>query len=158
MVRVNESAHTANECWGTWKEIGNVLQLNHTHWDDNHKQGSFYYSPLPETYLPANSISDLEIVSLSGSSMQLKYVTDDNRVVGYKVTSIVDGYTERSIFLPAAGYRWNNTFYRVGVDGHYWSSTPSNSGAEYFFFNRNNVNISTGGNRANGHSVRCVKE
>ena len=86
MVRVNESAHTANECWGTWKEIGNVLQLNHTHWDDNHKQGSFYYSPLPETHLPANSISDLEIVSLSGSSMQLKYVTDDKRVVGYKFT------------------------------------------------------------------------
>ena len=86
MVRVNESAHTANECWGTWKEIGNVMQLNHTHWDDNHKQGSFYYSPLPETHLPANSISDLEIVSLSGSSMQLKYVTDDNRVVGYKFT------------------------------------------------------------------------
>ncbi len=32
-----------------------------------------------------------------------------------------------TIFLPAAGYRWNNTFYRVGDDGQYWSSTPRSS-------------------------------
>lgn len=86
MVRVNEVNHTTTECWGTWKEIGNELHLNFTHEDYYHKPGSSYYSPLPETYLPSMQTLELDIVSLSGSSMQLKYVTDDNSVIEYKFT------------------------------------------------------------------------
>ena len=29
-----------------------------------------------------------------------------------------------SIFLPAAGYRWDGVFYKVGSGGYYWSYTP----------------------------------
>lgn len=28
-----------------------------------------------------------------------------------------------AVFLPAAGFRWENSVLRVGTDGHYWSST-----------------------------------
>ena len=42
---------------------------------------------------------------------------------GYKVT----GPNGNSIFLPAAGYRYESLLYRVGGGGYYWSSTPSES-------------------------------
>lgn len=45
-----------------------------------------------------------------------------NGVIGYKVTSKVAGFTNKSIFLPAAGYRTNAS---IGGDnnGYYWSSS-----------------------------------
>ncbi len=43
--------------------------------------------------------------------------TTQNGVNGYKVTSKKTGYTNKSIFLPAAGDR------DVGSSGHYWSSS-----------------------------------
>lgn len=44
-------------------------------------------------------------------------------VAGYKVTSNKEGYTDRSIFLPAAGYRGDTRLYDVGSSGNYWSSS-----------------------------------
>ena len=84
MLRVNEENHTTTECWGTWEENDNVLQLNFTHEDYYHKPGSSYYSPLPETYLPSEQVLGLDIISLSGSSMQLKYVTAEGKEIEYK--------------------------------------------------------------------------
>lgn len=46
-----------------------------------------------------------------------------NGVNGYLVTSNKTGYTDRSIFLPAAGYRDDTYIYSVGYDGIYWSSS-----------------------------------
>ncbi len=51
-----------------------------------------------------------------------------NGVAGYRVTSNKTGYTDKSIFLPAAGY---NTYYDIGGSyiygagslGNYWSSS-----------------------------------
>ena len=48
-----------------------------------------------------------------------------NNVKGYKVTSRKSGYTERSIFLPAAGYPNNERLEDAGSDGEYWSSSLS---------------------------------
>ena len=89
------------------------------------------------------------------------WTANDADQVGYWLSG-EKTYTEDvpQVFFPVSGVRaYSNggATGRGGV-GYYWSSTPSNSGAEYFFFNRNNVSISTGGYRANGHSVRCVKE
>lgn len=42
---------------------------------------------------------------------------------GYRVTSTVDGYTDRSIFLPAAGYRDFDFLSGAGTYGCYWSSS-----------------------------------
>ena len=49
--------------------------------------------------------------------------TEFNGVVGYKVTSKIEGYTDRSIFLPAAGYRSGTDLVNFGSDGFYWSSS-----------------------------------
>ena len=65
--------------------------------------------------------------------------TTINGVNGRKITSNKDGYTDKWIFLPAAGYIYSEVNHYVdglGLTGEYWSSElnfPSN--ARYFFFN-----------------------
>ena len=49
--------------------------------------------------------------------------TTQNGVKGYKVTSKKSGYTNKSIFLPAAGYRYDSSLGYAGSDGEYWSSS-----------------------------------
>ena len=49
--------------------------------------------------------------------------TTQNGVYGYKVTSMKSGYTNKSIFLPAAGYRNDSSLYSAGSFGLYWSSS-----------------------------------
>ena len=49
--------------------------------------------------------------------------TTQNGVYGYKVTSKKSGYTNKSIFLPAAGYRNDSSIYGAGSYGDYWSSS-----------------------------------
>lgn len=44
-------------------------------------------------------------------------------VCGYKVQSKKSGYTDKWIFLPAAGYRYDDYLYDVGSSGDYWSSS-----------------------------------
>ena len=58
--------------------------------------------------------------------------TTQNGVYGYKVTSKKSGYTNKSIFLPAAGYRNSSGLDYAGSGGRYWSSSlltdyPSNA-------------------------------
>lgn len=64
-----------------------------------------------------------------------------------------------SIFLPAAGNRWDTDLNNVGNNGNYWSSSlnennPNN--AWNLNFNSNNVNPWNNNNRNNGFSVRPV--
>ena len=49
--------------------------------------------------------------------------TTQNGVYGYKVTSKKSGYTNKSIFLPAAGYRYDSSLDYAGSGGCYWSSS-----------------------------------
>lgn len=53
--------------------------------------------------------------------------TTQNGHNGYKVTSKKNG---QSIFLPAAGWRYDAYESRVGSDGYYWSSTPDEISAD----------------------------
>jgi uncharacterized protein (TIGR02145 family) len=67
-----------------------------------------------------------------------------------------DGVTT-TLFLPAAGYRnYSGALYNVGVDGNYWSSTASASGAFYLYFYSGVLAPGDALTRANGRSVRCV--
>ena len=61
-----------------------------------------------------------------------------NGVNGVKITSRVEGYTDRSIFLPAAGYRTDSRHLFAGVSGEYWSSTNSISkaSAHHLYFDQ----------------------
>ena len=49
--------------------------------------------------------------------------TEYNRVAGWKVTSKKSGYTDRSIFLPAAGYRDRSSLSGAGSDSGHWSGS-----------------------------------
>lgn len=44
---------------------------------------------------------------------------------GYVVTGKTAGYTDKSIFLPAAGGGGEASFSRPNLDGRYWSSSPN---------------------------------
>ena len=84
--------------------------------------------------------------------------TTQNGVYGYKVTSKKSGYTNKSIFLPAAGYRYGSSLSNAGSYGYYWSSSldtdyPSN--AWYVYFGSSYVRRD-GSNRYCGFSVRPV--
>jgi len=46
-----------------------------------------------------------------------------NGVMGYLVTSMVDGYEGNSIFLPGAGYSMDSGLGGLGSQGDYWSSS-----------------------------------
>ena len=83
------------------------------------------------------------------------YVTI-NGVYGALLTSNKPGYTDRSIFLPAAGiYEYDNK--NVGTSGYYWSSNlddTDSSWAQYISFSRS-ASLGTY-RRTLGQSVRPV--
>lgn len=61
--------------------------------------------------------------------------TEENGVGGYRITSNITGYTDRSVFLPAAGAYESD--YRNDQYGRYWSSSlylsiPKNAYGLYF--------------------------
>ena len=75
-------------------------------------------------------------------------------VPGYRISP--DGGTTTTLFLPAAGFRWNfnyGPFLGVGTSGIYWSSS---AGIELaFMLYRSSTGFS---DRADGLSIRCVAE
>ena len=79
---------------------------------------------------------------------------------GFLVRSNIDGYTDNTIFLPAAGY-WNDAnFKKDGSDGHYWSSSLCESESKrgrYVLFGSTGVLLGDG-IRSLGESVRPVME
>lgn len=78
-----------------------------------------------------------------------------NGVNGYKLTSNING---ASIFLPAAGYRFDGDYYFVGEDGDYWSSSlneDSPSGAWRVLFSPEEIE-KISGTRMIGRTIRPV--
>ncbi|MBQ9363644.1 MAG: Ig-like domain-containing protein [Bacteroidaceae bacterium] len=81
--------------------------------------------------------------------------TTQNGVNGYKVTSKTNG---NSIFLPAAGYRFDSSLSSAGSYGDYWSSSLNASVSSYachLDFDSGDVDWYYD-NRYNGRSVRAV--
>ena len=79
-------------------------------------------------------------------------------VSGYKFTSNVEGYTDKFIFLPAAGDRYGSSLNSQGTSGGYWSASVPPSGSDsaciLYFFSRSAYKSSR--DRCNGRSVRPV--
>ena len=81
--------------------------------------------------------------------------TTQNGVKGYKVTSKTNG---NSIFLPAAGFRYDSSLGEAGLDGCYWSSslyTDYQIFARFVLFGSGGVD-GDDNSRYFGHSVRPV--
>ncbi len=84
--------------------------------------------------------------------------TTENGVNGYRVTSNKAGYTDKSIFLPAAGCRFDSSLFYAGSIGYYWSSslyTDYPYSAYELDFTSDYVGWDYG-SRYYGHSVRPV--
>ena len=85
--------------------------------------------------------------------------TTQNGINGYKVTSKKAGYTDKFIFLPAAGGRNDSDLYDVGSDGLYWSSSLSENFSDfawYLIFYSSNHYLYDDFGRFYGLSVRPV--
>lgn len=86
--------------------------------------------------------------------------TTQNGINGYKVTSNKAGYTNKFIFLPAAGLRFDSNLEDVGSHGYYWSSSLSkyNMRNPYgLYFNLISPDLNDiCGERCFGQSVRPV--
>ncbi len=83
-----------------------------------------------------------------------------NEVYGRKFTSNKSGYTDKWIFLPAAGYRDGTSLLNAGFYGIYWSSslyTDSPYDAYYVYFDSYFVGWGSS-SRGDGRSVRPVSE
>ena len=81
-------------------------------------------------------------------------------VAGYEVTSNKEGYTEdKSIFLPAAGYRSGAYLDRAGSRGYYWSRSLDTKYSDYArYLSYDSGSVYTGsGDRSYGRSVRAVQ-
>ena len=85
--------------------------------------------------------------------------TTQNGVYGYKVTSKKSGYTNKSIFLPAAGGRYVSSLSSAGSNGFFWSSSLNAAGgpisAYYLDFFSSGVDWGLSSRHA-GFSVRPV--
>ena len=51
--------------------------------------------------------------------------TTENGIKGFRLTSKVEGYTDKSIFLPASGYFTSQVLFSPGIVSHYSSSSLS---------------------------------
>lgn len=66
----------------------------------------------------------------------------------------------REVITTLGGNRNNSdaTLNNQGSNGNYWSSSPNGTNAYNLNFNSGGVNPANNNNRANGFSVRCVKD
>ncbi len=84
-----------------------------------------------------------------------------NGVNGYKVTSKQTGYTNKWIFLPAAGYRSEDKVVDAGKNGDYWTSSLDTSFpdlASLLFFENSYIEHDSFSKRYFGHPARAVSE
>lgn len=81
-----------------------------------------------------------------------------NGVAGYIVTSNKSGYTDRFIFLPAAGYRSSESLYEAGEDGYYLSSSLRTDNPIYawYIIIYSGRHVASNDYRYYGQSVRPV--
>jgi len=93
---------------------------------------------------------------LDTDKVKSEWIETENGVFGREFMDIT---TNKSIFLPAAGYRSENggVLYSVGTHGNYWSSNEKHfSHAYYLLFDSEYVRLDFTGGMAMGNSIRPV--
>ena len=96
-----------------------------------------------------------EIQKLLDTDNVSRVWTNENGKPGYRFT---DKDSEKSIFMPAAGYRANGTLFYIDWNGRYWSSAQNGTNGAYA------LNVSSDDikwsdyNRSYGFSVRSVED
>ena len=79
---------------------------------------------------------------------------DVNKGRSFEITS------PETTWYPAPGYldRSNGNVKSVGVDGHYWSVSPTGRSAYDLYFYGSSFNMTNSDDRAYGFAVRCIKD
>lgn len=79
---------------------------------------------------------------------------DVNKGRSFEITS------SEATWYPALGYldRSNGALYSVGIDGHYWSVSPTGRSAYDLYFYGSSFNMTNSDDRAYGFAVRCTKD
>lgn len=114
-----------------WKSGMEAGYSNSTYYSESRGRKNFNPgSPLPIQYDVAHSVmlgkwrmptrAEMEEL-LNSSNCTWEWKTRSSRK-GYLVTSKKEGFTGRSIFLPAAGYVQGTTLHEVNTGGQYWTS------------------------------------
>lgn len=98
--------HSEDDVYGIWQDLGDNIagsqyDVAHVKWEDSWRMPNYY-----------------EIEELVNNCTYV-WVTVKG-INGGLFTSKTNG---KSIFMPAAGYRWDESFEEVGSEGWYWSST-----------------------------------
>ena len=88
--------------------------------------------------------------------------TTQNGVNGWLFTGTKEGYTNVTLFLPAAGCHVGENISYQGESGSYWSSSLNSAGQNAHFSSFTSGNFNTANNnwglRIGGYSVRPVRE
>ena len=83
-----------------------------------------------------------------------------NNVIGIRITSKVDGYTDNSIFLPFAGYKGASSPFNTDKNGNYWTSSLNTDEPTYavdaIINAEGDYELSESAPRYLGYSVRPV--
>ena len=138
------------------KKAWNSTDDKVTSWDSSDSNGT--------TWATANDPSPAgwrvptyeELETLLDETKVTSAWTTQNGVTGRKFT---DKTTGASIFLPAAGYRYdsgNGTLDNRGVFGYYWSSTVRNASYAHCMRISSTGQTTDTPNKSFGFSVRCV--
>ena len=156
--------------WSTYKYC-NGSENTLTKYCSKSKYGNEGFTDGITTLLPEDDVANVkwsddwrmptqsEIDELcSGANCTWEW-TIQNGVNGYLVTSKKSGYEGASIFLPAAGARYETDFVDVGSSGYYWFSllrADIQNCAWMIDFSSRSRFTNWGDGRCYGHSVRPV--
>ena len=163
----------ATEPWYKSYTIGNggTPTVASDGWKETHESGYAWGAPsLSKTYNENDVLSSSEDAAnvILGGDWQLptrEIWNKLNDTSKYDWTWTSNGYqvsnadATKTLFLPAAGFVSQTSFFTVGSIGYYWSGTAksaSEENARYLYFSNNEVYIASI-NRFGGLSVRPVR-
>ena len=134
-TRANKSSYTEDSYDhyenGNYRNIG--ANLNNTAYDAAKQNwGGKWRMP---------TLADMEWL-VNSENCDWQWTTEDG-VSGYRVTSRIEGYTDHSIFLPAAGRQIYGNFQNIGTECLYWTATHYDGGQSYYL-NGNSTTHATG--------------
>lgn len=158
--------------WGETEEKAEYKEANYKYVDDKDADGDFYDDLDNWTDIGANISGTAYDVARAkwGGKWRMPTVEEAEELLGkceWKWTTVngTDGYTVtgpngNSIFLPAAGYCYDDDIRDRNSSGNYWLGTQGKVGpivGEYLFFNNRDCGPAYC-NRSWGLSVRPVRE
>ena len=145
------------------KTAWNTTDEEVTGWDNTPTTGTTWESannPCPKGW----RVPTKEELSLLDTEKVTSEWTTENGISGRRFT---DKTTNKSIFLPAAGFRHNGSdssdngdgaLHYAGKDGSYWSSTETNTYVTYSLGFCSGYACWDSQAKTHGFSVRCVEE